>query len=128
MLLTAIACLGGCFRHGDQKTVSGTVTVDGKPLAVGTINFRPAKARTGPSSGGAIQEGKFYISTTKGLQPGKYRVIVQAFRETGRIIHDMLKGDVPERVPIVFAQTMPLEAEVVADRKNHFEFRLTTTP
>jgi hypothetical protein len=69
-LALALLSLAGC----GQSTVSGTVTVDGKPLEKGQITFRPEDAGKRPE-GGAVENGKF---TVKGLAAGKYKVGVAA--------------------------------------------------
>jgi hypothetical protein len=60
-------------RHG----VSGTVTVDGAPLAQGNISFQPTEGQ--PTMGGAVVKGgKYAVPKDGGLVPGKYRVSINA--------------------------------------------------
>jgi hypothetical protein len=64
--------------------VSGNITVNGKPLTVGTLSFRPIaeKGNTSPNEpGGTIDEtGKYTIHTQgkEGAPPGWWKVIVSA--------------------------------------------------
>lgn len=51
------ALLAGCGAES-LPAVSGTVTVDGQPLAAGTIQFLP-DAGDVPSEAARIQDGKF---------------------------------------------------------------------
>jgi hemoglobin len=64
-------------KEGEKKasegTVQGIVTLDGKPLAKGTIKFVPA---TGEAVSGPIgADGKYKVT---GLKPGKYKVTVES--------------------------------------------------
>jgi hypothetical protein len=70
--------LAGCSRDPlGRHGVSGTVNVDGAPLAKGEIRFQPSEGQ--PTSGGSVvREGKFSIPRDMGLVPGKYRVEINA--------------------------------------------------
>ncbi len=60
----------GC---GSRKgTVSGTVTLDGQPLAVGTIAFIPSQ---GPGASAPIEDGKYSVER---VPTGKVSVTVDA--------------------------------------------------
>jgi len=81
-LLTTLT-LGGC--GGDPSVpaepftrvpVSGTVTLDGTPLAGGMIEFDPPPETKGPITSGEIIEGKFAINKPLGPAAGKYKVKV----------------------------------------------------
>jgi hypothetical protein len=73
---TGVALIGGC-GNPESSTVSGTVTVDGKPLEKGVITFT---APDGKSATTAIQGGKYDIRTT----PGTNRVQISAPVVTGK--------------------------------------------
>ena len=79
VLLTLSLSLG-CGRKGPRPVpVSGTVTVDGKPLAGGAITVAPEKGR---AAGGRIgPDGRFELSSWQpgdGVAPGTHRVEVIA--------------------------------------------------
>jgi hypothetical protein len=63
-----VLCLSGC-GSSDGITlvpVSGTITLDGQPLAGATVSFQPAGTREtpGPSSGGATDaNGRYTLKT-----------------------------------------------------------------
>lgn len=78
VFLVALSC--GCGRKGPRPVpVSGTVTVDGKPLAGGAITVAPEKGR---AAGGRIgPDGRFELSSWQpgdGVAPGTHRVEVIA--------------------------------------------------
>ncbi len=77
LLLLASGCGGG---HG--ASVSGRVTLDGKPLDTGTVTFHPEGG--GPTAyGGIHSDGSYQVKTgtQQGLPPGEYRVTVLATTE-----------------------------------------------
>lgn len=73
--------LVGCGKSGPELPVSGTVTLDGNPVADALVRFYP-DGDTDKSSSGFAQtgsDGKFVItggSGKKGLVAGKYKVTV----------------------------------------------------
>lgn len=62
-----------------RRAVSGTITLDGTPLADGSIAFEPVDKST-TSSAGVIARGKYSITRQQGLPQGKYRVVVNALK------------------------------------------------
>jgi hypothetical protein len=72
---------GGDSGELPTVRVSGTLTVDGKPVSKGTVHFHPAQGR--PATG-IVQDGKFTLSTYKdgdGVVAGKNRVAVEVVEE-----------------------------------------------
>ncbi|MBN2578924.1 MAG: hypothetical protein JXB10_08030 [Pirellulales bacterium] len=62
-----------------ESSITGTVTLDGKPLHIGTVTLYPVQS--GPLAYGSIQsDGTYKIVTggTKGLNSGEYKVGVLA--------------------------------------------------
>ena len=99
ILALALCVLPGCGGGGpDRPTmapVSGTVTLDGKPLAGANIRFfsedQSAETATGVTDG----EGKFQLTTyntNDGAVPGAYKVAVS-------MIQSGQAGNVPETEP-----------------------------
>lgn len=81
MVIVGISCGPKSPTLGDPVSVSGTVTLDGKPLANATIYFTPdAKDMGSGSSATTDANGKYELATRvdgqskKGAIPGKYRV------------------------------------------------------
>ncbi|QDT97285.1 hypothetical protein [Gimesia aquarii] len=82
ILLLVVMFLGttGCGKSIEQasSSASGKITLDGKPLTSGTLNFYPANE--GNSAFATINsDGTFTVNTsagTNGLEPGDYSVVV----------------------------------------------------
>ncbi|HOM17985.1 MAG TPA: hypothetical protein PLQ00_11690 [Thermoguttaceae bacterium] len=123
--LWVVGCLG-CGKSSGRQAVTGVVTVDGKPLASGSINFQPAPGLKAPSAGAAIENGRFSIPADQGLLPGEYQVTIIGMQETGRMVQDEQKGQVAELAPIRFREAGALKAKVEPGKKAHFEFQLTS--
>jgi hypothetical protein len=72
-LLCALGCGGGA--RSNKITVTGTVTYDGKPVQVGTIQFvlNEAGIKGGDNATGTIIDGKFSCSS---VTPGKNSVVI----------------------------------------------------
>ena len=103
-LFAGLLTISGCGPGDGRLAVSGAVVLDGNPLDGALISFRPSGDTQGPSSGGSIQQGRYEISAANGLLPGTYDVTIVAMKETGRIINDPQKGQVPELVQVRFQQ------------------------
>ena len=77
MMLALVTAASGC--GGSRASVSGRVTLDGKPLDHGTVAFQPTGG--GPVGYGTIRSGGSYSIQTgqqQGLAPGQYVVTVQS--------------------------------------------------
>ncbi len=86
VLVTVLGC-GGSSTSGNLISVSGKVTVGGKPLTRGSVSFRPDKARgnngTAEPYGEIGADGTYTLYTDKkpGAPLGKYVVLVVATEE-----------------------------------------------
>src|SRR5205085_3181280 len=98
LALPALAALAaGCSGGPKLGQVSGTVTLDGKPLPKGTLTFettgqRPATAR--------VENGQIVEATTykagDGVPVGTHKVAVAAFEDAASaVVEDPGKGKVP---------------------------------
>lgn len=79
----AFALLGLCFFVGcgvsdplARQPISGTVTLNGSPVASGMVTFDPQGGGATTSGGASISAGKFAIAKDVGLPPGTYIVRV----------------------------------------------------
>jgi hypothetical protein len=127
LVMFAAAGFAGC-NSNSSATVGGQVTLNGRPLAKGIINFSAADA-VGGTGGGEIASGSYEV---KNLKPGKYQVHIAGVPE-GKII---MPGDPQAQRTMTTAEiqalTDPLPPdvtgrdqtiEVAAGRQTH-DFKL----
>jgi len=111
LLLTALAA-SGCFQPS-SATVTGSVSVDGKPLRAGAVRFHGSEGRVVTAS---VNEGAYRVA---GVPPGRNRVTVVSvpvveglvwtkpvWTKPGELISaDLKSGEVPK--PVVVEQPIP---------------------
>lgn len=118
--LSLAACQSG-KPESKKYPVSGTVTVDGQPLAEnGLIHFKTIA--TGAISGFDIKAGKFSGST----EPGDRRVEIVAYR-IKTVDSGGMKSEVKESlIPARYNTDSTLTAKVTPEGPNQFTFELTS--
>ena len=132
--LLASVFASGCGHRSDlppMAKVSGTVTLDGKPLPHGMVQFVPdsSQGTEGPTGVGRIDEkGRFTITTSgvKGAVVGHHKIRVkseepfneQAFSKGITLLPDAYDHH----------DTSGLKTEVKADEKNWVELKLKSPP
>jgi major membrane immunogen (membrane-anchored lipoprotein) len=82
VLLCSILLLVGCARNDDGRySISGNVSIDGKPVPVGEISFEPdgKSGNIGPASFTPIRDGKYSVERDNGVIGGKYTVTITGF-------------------------------------------------
>lgn len=132
LCLWATGCGGGATDDLPRRAVSGTVTLDGKPLEKGAISFDPEVVPKDPVSVGAIIEGGSYeIAAEQGPTPGTYRVSIRAGGPGEAEASEDAPGMPPRRaapdpIPARYNARTTLRAEVTADGPNTFDFELTS--
>ena len=115
LTLAALPLWIGCGSSGPELgSVTGTVTLGGKPLADALVQFQPEKDGS-PSTARTDAEGHYelmYLADTKGALLGKHKVIVSTFRQKSN--PDGTTTTIPERVPVQYTvpATSPLVKEV----------------
>lgn len=96
----------GCQSDLDPVPVAGTVSMDGKPLADGTISFVSADPRRGQNRNAPIVNGRFELPAREGLvAETEFKVEIKSFRKTGRkypnadpsLSHDEVEQVIPKR-------------------------------
>jgi hypothetical protein len=80
--------LFGCNREGlpGLGRVSGTITVDGKPVPEALVTFEPVDGSAAPAMGRTDSSGLYelyYSRGNKGAKTGENIVRVNTYRETG---------------------------------------------
>ncbi len=75
--VTAMIMSASCAQRSDgpqRVSVSGTVSLDSKPLGGATIQFVPSGQTTGPIATGKIVSGRFEFSQSEGPVQGTHEV------------------------------------------------------
>jgi len=124
-LMTVAPLLIGCGGAGDTPElgdVSGTVTLDGKPLAGALVTFQPEGGR--PSTGETDESGQYtltYSSASMGARVGKHSVRITKTDVSGTT----KDGDPIEKeiVPSQYNSNSELSADVKPG-SNTFDFQL----
>jgi hypothetical protein len=124
-----LSSLLGC-GHGGRVSVEGTVTLDGRPLGKGQIQFSPLPGSTGPTAGADVVDGKFAIAPADGPFAGKFRVQISQVGLTGRKVLDprsnSMVAEYAQILPARYNTESRLEAEVTSGGPNRLEFALTS--
>ncbi|MFN3189226.1 MAG: hypothetical protein ACE361_01795 [Aureliella sp.] len=136
-LICLLLC-GGCGGPISQRraSVSGQVTLDGKPLKEGTVRFVPAAGNSGPKVSVPVDRGRFSTELRYGPMVGTNRVEIVS-RDTGGLelddeeAIDRLKGlrgrrIAVERVPAKYNSRTTLTVEISPDEENELEFALSS--
>lgn len=70
-------------KKSDIVEVSGTVTMDGQPLANATVRFEPAQGTTGTTSWGITDSTGYYklrkANGLEGSHAGRFKVVIAKF-------------------------------------------------
>ena len=81
-LIAALFAIAGCSGSDDgtPQSLAGTVLLDGRRLARGSILFdpekRPLKGDDALMTGDLIVNGRFVIPRRRGLTPGLYKIMI----------------------------------------------------
>lgn len=123
MALAVVAATCGCWsRKSNVASVTGTVTLDGKPVARATVGFQPRKGR--PAYGGTDDQGHyklFYDFRSAGAVVGTCDVTITTGHE------DEQGRPQPERIPKKYLKPGAIVVEV-EPKANVFNFELTSSP
>ena len=124
----------GCGDSGPPRaSVRGAVTLDGAPLAQGSILFVPIEGSGGVAAGGTIADGRYELDGDAGVSLGANRVEIRAVRKSGRQVQkpfapqgEMVEAD-EEAVAEEFNSASTLRADVVAGDQT-LDFAVTSRP
>jgi hypothetical protein len=122
-----LASLAGCGSEADKFTlvpVSGTVTMNGKPLAEATVSFIPDQGNK-ESTAGADTTGpegtyKAGFQHRSGLAPGKYKVIITPPLPASAKVNEAFAKD-----PYMAKLSLGGQEKKVAGAKNEFDIDVT---
>ena len=140
-----LALLSGCGDGLGVSPVTGTISLDGNPIAGATVTFQPLDGGTGmPAVGRTDDSGKYSVTDMRaeaigsGAAPGEYKVGVMWYEpgSTDTIAaegsSDAAQGGANKPVggksllPMAYqnANTSGLTASVKAGTENNFDFNL----
>jgi hypothetical protein len=125
-VLVSAGCTSTGGYEGDERAaVSGQVTLDGKPLPYGTINFLGQSSGRGAST--AIQNGAYSIPEEQGPNAGTYKVSIIGYGKApaGESESDESADLGPQVVPKKYNAESTLQAEITLGENVH-NFELTT--
>ncbi len=127
LLFFPLAIFLGC--SGQQSTVSGVVTLDGKPLDRGAVSFHAVGG--GPTAVGQIDSSGHYalkVGEEHGLPLGEYVVTVVASEDPlpGDGFESPTPGDLITPARYGSTQTSDLK-KTVASGDNHIDLELTSS-
>ena len=127
----AVVIFMGCGQSGPRRVdVSGNVTLNGQPLAEGSIRLVPFDG--GLTAGSAIEDGRFHIAKHEGPVAGEYRVEIVSFQPTGRQISDpdfpgQMRQERRQIIPARYNRDSTLST-AVPDSGSHCEDFVLETP
>lgn len=120
-LIACHGCGGQAAKTPPLAQVTGTVTLDGRPLAEARVDFEP-KASAATAHGLTDASGKYtlyYTQGVKGAAIGPHVVRIEASPMPDA------SGKMPAQVPAKYNMNSTLTAEVKAG-DNTFDFPLTS--
>jgi hypothetical protein len=114
LLLFLVGC-GGGGSGPETFTVSGNVSLDGKPIEKGTISFVPADGK-GPTAGAVIKDGAYTAKVTAGSK----KVTIVAPKVVGtRKLYDTPDSptteEIKESIPAKYNSKTTLTANIQGD-------------
>lgn len=132
LLLSVCFLAWGCGGSNPQGRLplEGEVTLDGTPLANGSITFEPSGSQTERTqAGGEILNGKYSIPAANGVVAGEYLARITSMREVpGSRVDD----PDPMKVHVEYENVVPPEygakstqkVTVEKGQKNNFDFKM----
>lgn len=126
MCLCAVGCSDQPSDQPDLGTVTGTVTIDEKPLAGVMLVFSPEKGRS--SMGTTDDAGKYeliYVGDTKGAKIGKHKISITTAQTDSSEEEGGAGAAFKETVPAQYNTKSTLTEEVTSG-DNVFDFQLTS--
>ena len=114
-----VGCGGGNAASA-KHPVKGTVTLDGQPMAEGTIFFRTAS--TGSVDSGPIVNGQFSLDA----EAGSRSVEIAAYKMVTTGEGEMATENSVNWIPARYNTSTTLSAEVTTSGANEFSFNVTS--
>ncbi len=111
-LILVIALLSGCGPGKPtypSARLEGSVTLDGKPIAQGNLQFMPQDvSQAAPPTAAAIVDGHY---VAEAVPRGKLRVLLSATKETGKMVteYSTPRPEVINLIPDKYRPGIPIE-------------------
>ena len=131
--LLVMASVTGCTGEPEpvdnltRVPVAGKVSLDGKPLPAGKIQFEPLGTGSAPMAVGEIEDGQYSIAQAGGPSPGKYRVVISS-RTSPKIAEGTEPGGTPkpepETIPKKYNTQSKLEVDIATEGSTALDFPL----
>ena len=133
-LVVAMLCVAGCGSGDglDRQTISGTVTLDGKPLTTGVVRLDPTSVSAGTQVSAMISDGKYSLGKDVGPVPGIYKVQISSAEDTkftlpaGKTPGEVATPIAKELVPAKYNVKSDLTMTVKAGQNEAINFTLTS--
>lgn len=135
-IVTMLGALGCGAANPPTNQVTGTVTLDGKPVADANVQFMPVDIEATSAFGKTDASGVYTLRTfgeSDGAMPGKFKVSVkkteqvqQGVQKDGEHVGEPIlvdKNVLPEKY--MTKASTPLEFEVKANDDNVYNIELT---
>jgi len=120
LLAVVITCSGCGQANENLASVTGTITLDGHPLADAQVVFSPVSG--GTTSYGRTDEDGQYEMVFSDYESGAWLGVNKVQVSTGDVDGEGGPGK-PERVPVTYNRNTALSEEVIAG-ENVFDFKL----
>jgi hypothetical protein len=104
-----------------RVALRGTVTLNGSPLAEGSIRFALPDPRNPVDCAAVIRDGRYEIPADQGVPPGRYRV------EITNVPPGPTGGPLPPPLPARYHAQSQLHVELSAGGPNVFDFALESS-
>lgn len=123
--LSLLPLILGCSEPNPlgRRPIRGQITLNGKPVDYGSIQFAPEDPDHGVSSGAMIENGSYHTKVTDGLPPGSYKVMISS-PDRGKV--EKIEGPpgdersfAVERIPKKYNLQSTLKIEVPKGRGAH---------
>lgn len=134
LLLTGVVAWGCSSSEFDLAPVSGTVTMDGRPVAGARVIFEPSRTgqaalSAGPSSDGTTdEEGRYSLLTSvdedRGAVVGKHSVTITTYLAKSDRSRDTSEVVRREEIPKKYFEPGVLTFDVPADGTSRADFAL----
>ncbi|MDR1922932.1 MAG: hypothetical protein LBQ66_01055 [Planctomycetaceae bacterium] len=124
-----LVCVVGCgfFNSQNRQPIDGEVTLGGKPVETGRIEFSPiGNPDNYTLSGATITNGRYSIPRSKGLAPGEYGVRIVVLEEFPLEKTEESDPDTGFRnaAPPEFGNQSTQKVTVESGKKNKFDFNM----